>query len=104
MSKDKIVKPFKVSRWIILSIAVFLNGFIIFYSCLSDEVTNSWSRWVSNIFASLVNNMTHKEVKTIPVTDINASLSNNEFNNILGYKDNEIPLGSEKEISSFVLP
>lgn len=104
MNKDKTAKPFKVSRWIILSIAVFLNGFIIFYSCLSDEVTNSWSRWVSNIFASLVNNMTHKEVKTIPVTDINASISDNEFNNILGYKDNEIPLGSEKEISSFVLP
>lgn len=104
MNKENNAKRFKTSRWIILSLAILFNGFIIFYSCLSDEVTNSWSRWVSNLFASLVNNMTHKEVKTIPVTDINASLSDYTFNSVLGYQDNEIPLGSEKEITSFVLP
>ena len=102
MEKDK--KRFQTSRWIILSIAILLNSFIIFYSCLSDKVTNSWSRFVSNIFTSLVNNATEKEVKIIPVTNVDLSTSNYAFNDIKGYEMDEIPLGSEKEIEAKVLP
>ena len=97
-------KPFKVAKWIMLSFAVILNSFIIFYSCLDDKTTNDWSRFVSNIFTNIVNGFTHKEVKVIPVTGINASFSDNALNNVDGYELEEIPLGCEKEITATILP
>ena len=97
-------KPFKVSRWVMLSLAVIFNSFIIFYSCLDDKTTNSWSRFVSNIFTNIINSFTKKTVKVIPVEDITASFNDYTFNNVPGYQDEEIPLGCEKEISASILP
>ena len=93
-------KRFKVSRYIFLTLAVLTNTFLIVYSALSAETTAKWNTFVTNIFAGLVNRMTEKEVKTIPIESLNISLSDDRYNNIPGYKDYEIPLGSSKEISS----
>lgn len=97
-------KRFKTAKWIMLSFAILLNGFIIVYSCLSDKTTNAWSRFVSNIFTSLINNATKKDVKIIPASDIEVDFSDYTYNDILGYETNEIPLGNEKEISALILP
>ena len=97
-------KRFKVSRYIFLSLAVLTNTFLIVYSALSAETTAKWNIFVTNIFAGLVNRMTEKEVKTIPMESLNISISGDQYNNIPGYKDYEIPLGSSKEISSSYLP
>ena len=96
--------PFRISRWVMLSLAVIFNSFIIFYSCLDDKTTNNWSRFVSNIFTNIVNNFTKKTVKVIPVEDITASYSDYTYNQAPGYQIDEIPLGSEKEISADILP
>lgn len=97
-------KPFKVARWIMLSFAVLLNSFIIFYSCLDDKTTNDWSRFVSNVFTNVVNTFTHKDVKVIPVEHIATNFTNDEKNNVPGYELNEIPLGCEKVVDTEVLP
>ena len=96
--------PFRRARWVMLSLAVIFNSFIIFYSCLDDKTTNSWSRFVSNIFTNIVNNFTKKEVKTVPVTGIEAGFTTYTYNNAPGYQKEEIPLGCEKEIGASILP
>lgn len=101
---NELKKPFRVSKWIMLSFAVLLNSFIIFYSCLDDKTTNNWSRFVSNIFTNIVNGFTQKEVETIPVSSFETSLSDNPYNTLEGYASNEIPLGGIKEINTIVLP
>ena len=97
-------KPYRVSKWIMLSCAVVLNAFIIFYSCLDDKTTNVWSRFVSNIFANIINNFTEKEVEIIPVESIETALSDNAYNTVPGYESNEIPLGCIKELQTTVYP
>ena len=97
-------KRFRVSRWIFLSLAIIFNGFIVAYSCFSKDTANRFNNWVTNIFAKIVNNITEKEVEVIPITELLASLSNDKYNVIPGYKDNEIPLGSAKEITYSYLP
>ena len=105
MAKKEVVKkPFKVARWIMLSFAILLNSFIIVYSCLDDKTTNDWSRFVSNVFTNIVNTITHKETKIIPVEHIETTFTNDEQNNIPGYELNEIPLGCEKILDTEVLP
>ncbi len=104
IKKEVNQKPFKVAKWIMLSFAVLLNSFIIFYSCLDDKTTNDWSRFVSNVFTNIVNTFTHKDVKVIPVDHIETNFTNDERNNIPGYELNEIPLGCEKVIDTEVLP
>lgn len=101
---NELKKPFRVSKWIMLSFAILLNSFIIFYSCLDDKTTNNWSRFVSNIFTNIVNGFTQKEVETIPVSSFETSLSDNPYNTLEGYASNEIPLGGIKEINTIVLP
>ena len=97
-------KPFRISRWVMLSLAVIFNSFIIFYSCLDDKTTNSWSRFVSNIFTNIINTFTKKQVKVIPAEDITVTYSDYTFNNVPGYQEEEIPLGCEKEITASILP
>ena len=97
-------KRFKVSRYIFLGLAILTNTFLILYSCLPADTTAKWNKFVTNIFAGLVNRATEKEVKVIPIEQLNISLSNDKYNNIPGYDANEIPLGSSKEITSSVLP
>lgn len=97
-------KRFRISRWIFLSLAIVFNGFIIAYSCFSKDTANRFNNWVTNIFARIVNNITEKEVEVIPITELSVSLSDDKYNVIPGYKDNEIPLGSAKEITYSYLP
>ena len=101
-------KPrFKISRWIMLSLAVLTNGFLIFYSCLSGPLTSSWNAAFTNFFASIINTFTHKDVEIIPLEKIDAKLSNQEtytYNYIPGYKVEEIPLGSAKQIECSFAP
>ena len=98
---------FKTSRWIMLSLAVLLNGFLIFYSCLSAEITATWNSAFTNFFASIINNFTHKEVEKIALTGIEAKLSSEDkyvYNYLPGYKVEEIPLGSAKQIDCTFSP
>lgn len=97
-------KRFRISRWIFLSFAIIFNSFIIAYSCFSKDTANRFNNWVTNIFARIINGITEKEVEVIPITELTVSLSNDKYNVIPGYKDNEIPLGSAKEIAYSYLP
>lgn len=92
-------KRFKIAKWIMLSLAVLSNAFIVFYSCLSNEDTKKLSAPFTNFFVSIINTFSNKEVKTIPLENINISFSDDKYNSIPGYKLEEIPLGSAKEIS-----
>ena len=87
-----------------LSLAVLANSFIIAYSCLSQETTNKWQRTITNIFTKLVNDVTEKKVETIPLENISVNFSNDQYNNVLGYKLEEIPLGSAKEVKCAFTP
>ena len=99
------MKPrFKIAKWIMLSLAVLSNAFIIVYSCLSQETTNKWQRAITNIFTKLVNDVTEKEVKTTPLENITIGFSGDQYNNIPGYKLDEIPLGSAKEVKCTFTP
>lgn len=98
-------KPFRIAKWIMLTFAVLLNSFIIVYSSLDDKTTNSWSRFVSNLFTNAVNEIAPKEVEIIPVTSVEASFNTTapEYD-IKGFQKDEIPLGCEKGIEAKVLP
>ena len=97
-------KKYRVSRWIFLTPSILTNTFLVLYSCLPADTTTKWNNFVTNIFAGLVNRATEKEVKVVPIEELNVSLSNDKYNTIPGYNANEIPLGSSKEITSSVLP
>ena len=100
-------KRFSIVRWIMLSLAVLSNAFIIFNSCLTEEATNTLNKPFTNAFITLVNSLTKKKKKKVPVESIDLRLSTNEeyvYNNIPGYDSNEIPIGSAKEIRCSILP
>ena len=82
-----------------MSFAILLNSFIIVYSCLSDEATKTLNNPFTNFFVNLVNGFTNKEPEVIKLTGIDIELSKTyEYNNIPGYQEFEIPLGSAKKI------
>ena len=98
---------FAVSRWIMFSIAILLNAFIIVYSCLDGPTTSKMNSPFTNFLVSLINGFTKKEAEHIGVENINISLSNEEsykYNYIPGYSLEEIPLGSAKQIECFFTP
>ncbi len=100
-------KRFEITRWIFLSFSILLNGFIIFYSCISESTTARWNSAFTNAFAKLVNNVTEKKVENIPLEKIEISFSNEEnhkYNYLEGYKLEEIPLGSAKQIECAYFP
>lgn len=90
-----------------LSLALLSNAFIIFYSCLSENETKKWNTPFTNFFASLVNTFTNKPQEAIKLEGIETHLSDvesYEYNYIPGYKVNEIPLGSAKQIETSFSP
>lgn len=95
---------FRISKWIMLAFAILTNGFIILYSCLDDVTTKKWNDAFTAVFTHLVNDITQKEVKTTPVERIETRISDDKYNHLPGYADDEIPLGSAKEIASFIYP
>lgn len=94
----------KILRWIYLLLAVSLNGFIIVYSCLSAETTDRWNNSITNFFSSIINSITEKPVKIVPVEKLVISFSDDKYNDIPGYKLDQIPLGSAKELITECLP
>lgn len=97
-------RRFSISRWILLVCSIATNAFLILYSCLPAKITSDWNSFVTNIFAKIVNTFTEKEIKTIPIKQLDISLSDNQFNEISGYKEYEIPLGSSKELLTSYIP
>lgn len=100
-------EKFKIVKWIMLSLAVLSNAFIVFYSCLDSDTTAKWNSSFTNFFVNLVNGFTNKEVENIPLEKCNASLSSQEsyqYNYLPGYKAEEIPLGSAKQIECSFYP
>lgn len=98
---------FKISKWIMLGLAIISNAFIIVYSCLSNRATSVLAKPFNTFFTSLVNAITHKEVENIPLVDIDAHLSDEQsyvYNYIPGYQVDEIPLGSAKQIECAFSP
>ena len=96
-----------IFKWISFSLAILLNGFIVFYSCVDEQTTVRWNWSLTKALTNLINLFTNKEVESIPVTGINAFLSNEEgyqYNYLPGYKVDEIPLGSAKQIECTVAP
>lgn len=91
-------KRFKVSRWIFFSLAVLTNAFLIVYSTIPADIAKSWNAFFTNIFVGFINNITEKEVETIPITELSTYLTNDKYNDIPGYSKNQIPLGSAKQI------
>lgn len=98
-------KRFKVSRWIFLSISVFLNAFIIFQSCLDGATSSKWSNFLSNLFESILNSGEGVIAPRVPVSSVTLSFQESyQYNHIAGYQDNEIPLGCTKLLNAQVLP
>ena len=100
-------KRFPIVKWIMLALAIICNGFIIIYSCLSEETTGKWNRTFTNFFTQIINNITQKEAKHIPLENICISFSNeadHKYNYLPNYELNEIPLGSAKQIECAFLP
>lgn len=100
-------RKFRISRWIFIGLSVLMNSFVIVYSCLPEDVTVTWNNFVTNLFTKMVNNMTSREVKTIPLTNIQIGFSNEQtykYNYLPGYEVYEIPLGSAKQISYSYAP
>ena len=95
---------YKIRRWVLFAISVLANTFLVLYSCLPAKITSDWNAFVTNIFVGIANTVTEKDIKPIPIEQLNVSLSNNKFNEIPGYKEYEIPLGSSKELFSSYLP
>lgn len=107
LRKNSKKRSFRTTKWIFSSIALILNAFIVFYSCVPEEATANWNRGFTNIFARVVNTVTEKEVEQIHLSEINVSFSNKEthkYNYLDGYELNEIPLGSAKQIECSFLP
>ena len=97
----KTKRKFSISRWFIFSLAVLSNLFIVIYSCLDSETTSKWNVAFTNFFTGLINNIAPKEVVNIPLESIDLSFSSkdtHEYNYLPGYKIDEIPLGSAKQI------
>ena len=100
-------KRFSIFRWVMLGLAILCNGFILFYSCLDSETTSKWNSAITKIYTDIVNGITHKEKEYVPLKGYELRFSTNEeyvYNNIPGYQDNCIPLGSAKEIRSIYSP
>ena len=97
-------KTFRISKWVMLSLAVVSNAFILFYSSLSNDTTYKLQRPFTNFFVGLINSFTKKEIEKISLESISASFSSDKYNDIPGYSFNEIPLGSAKEIVCSFLP
>lgn len=98
---------FKVWRWIFLSLSILTNTFLILYSTLPTEITEKWNNFFRNIFVSVINTATEKEVIPVPLTKLDLSFSSEEthkYNYLPGYQVNEIPLGSAKQIECTYLP
>lgn len=88
-----------------LGLAILFNGFIIVYSCLSDKVTNEWSRYVSNVFTNIINSLTYKEQANVPIKDLDVSIHPEyPYHQLPGYEIDEIPLGYYKQISVDIVP
>ena len=97
-------KSLKIIKWILLAFAIISNGFIVFYSCLSEKDTLKLEQPFTGFFVNIVNHISKKEVKNVQLESIQVSFSNDQYNNIPGYELNEIPLGSAKEIVCNFLP
>lgn len=100
-------KEFRIAKWIMLSLAILSNAFLISYSCLDNETTKKWNDSFSNIFISFVNSFTKKKEKVISLDKIDIGFSNEQnhkYNYIPGYDLEEIPLGSAKQIECTFSP
>lgn len=98
-------RKFRITKWIMFSLAVLSNAFLIFYSCISDEQTKSWNWKFTNFFVNLVNGFTTKEESKIGLENIDIAMSKTyEYNNIPGYEMNQIPLGSVKKMDCTFYP
>ena len=100
-------KKFRIAKWIMLSLAILSNAFLISYSCLDNETTKKWNDSFSNIFISFVNSFTKKKEKVISLDKIDIGFSNEQnykYNYIPGYDLEEIPLGSAKQIECTFSP
>lgn len=98
------IKRFKTSKWIFLSLSVLTNLFLILYSTLPSELTAKWTSFISNWFIGIINNATQKEIIDIPMTELSIGMSSDKYNNIPGYESNQIPLGSAKQLGCTYLP
>lgn len=105
MNKDK--QKFRIVKWVMLSLSVFLNAAIITYSCLNEETTNKWTWALTNVFTKFINSFTSSNTQKIPLESIECNFSNEEsyvYNYLPGYKVEEIPLGSAKQIECSFSP
>lgn len=90
-----------------MALAVLTNSFVVAYSCLPASITDKWNSVVAVFFTKLVNSMTEKEIKEIPMTSLDIFVSpkeSHQYNDIPGYALNEIPLGSAKQIECTFWP
>ena len=109
MEESKKKEKYRISKWILLSISILINTFIIFQSCLDGTSSSKWSNFLSNIFETAINSgkgVTPPEVK---VTSLSLSyLDSYKYNHIDGYVDTDdnhvLPLGCTKLITASILP
>lgn len=76
------MKRFKISKWIFLSLAILINIFLIYESCLEGESSSLHSEWFTNIIVNTINsNKSHTEVENIPLQSIFFTKQDAEVNN-----------------------
>jgi len=54
----------------VITLAVLLNGLIVFESCLPGGVSVTRSNWLSNIFADIINVFIPGRVEVVPLESI----------------------------------
>ena len=94
-----------VLRWVYLALSTLITSFIIFQACLTGDVSARWSGAFVKFFSHLFNSSNVDTSKYVPVSGIDIDLlSTYSYNNIEGYQDNELPLGTTKLLESKVKP
>lgn len=64
-------KRFKVSKWIMLPLAILVNAFLIYESCLEGESSSLHSEWLTNLVVSAINHTKPSpEVSNVPLESI----------------------------------
>ena len=100
-------RRFLIAKFIMLSLSLLSNAFIIFYSCVSSKTTVVWNNFFTNLYTTIANSINKSDKKAIPLESIEASLSSEEsyvYNYLPGYGTNQIPLGSAKQIECVFYP
>lgn len=96
-------KKWRGWKFVYLSIALLVNAFIIVQAALPAVSSSKWSNSVVSFFANLFRG--GQATEAVPCQSIDLNIQENTgYNQVPGYKDDEIVLGKEKALEVNILP